>query len=389
VKILVISPAFPPVSSVGVVRMTSLTAYLVREGHEITVICDESNSQNSNGNDIYIPDGISIIRVPFGKKENSNRAILYKNTVETLLNAETYDVALITVGPYYTLRFCYKVFPKYGIKYILDFRDVGAFEHIKRTNIFRFVKIVVSRIFEGYFEFRSIANTEYVISVTEGWRKKKQNDYRLFKNKMLCIENGYDSERLKGIELPFHLANHKISIMGKLAYYSEHYATILFEALKIVAPLYDETQFVHICDEEIAVDNIMRKLEFEKKYYHVTGFLDYPQGIKLLSDSSINVIVDDRKAAMGTKIYDYLYLNRPIIYVGSPNTTISKFVSQFEYGFSCSTVEEVVYAIKYIFNNDISILDSKYIKENYSREHQNEKYTRLLESITNEDGING
>ena len=388
-KILVISPAFPPISSVGVVRMASLTAYLVKEGHEVTVICDEPTSQNSNGNDIYIPDRVSIIRVPFGIKENSNRTILYKNIVETLLNAKNYDVALITVGPYYTLRFCYKVFLKYGIKYILDFRDVGAFEHIKRTNVFRFVKIIASRIFEGYFEYRSIANAEYVVSVTEGWKTKKQNDYRLFRNKMLCIENGYDSERLKDFKLFTHKSNHKIAIMGKLAYYSEYYAKVLFEALKAVFPLYEDAIFMHICDREEAVYKIMEQLEFDTKCYCVTGFMDYLQGMKMLAESSINIIVDDRKEAMGTKVYDYLYLNRPIIYIGRPNTALSNFICQFEYGFVCTTIEEVSQTIKFIFDNKITILDSKYVKEDYSREHQNEKYKNLLEDIANGDDING
>ena len=380
-KILIISPAFPPISGVGVVRMSSLCTYLAKMNDDVTVICDEPNSENSNGNSIYVPNGIKIIRINCFQKSDRQKAALYYDTINSLLSQNKFDIALVTVGPYYTLRICYKLFNKFGLKYIIDFRDVGAFEHIRRHSIIQLGKIILSRIYEGYFEFMSIAYAKKVVSVTEGWKRKKKRDYFLFAKKMECIENGYDGERLSSITLPDSENRYTIAIMGKLAYYSANYAKILFSSLKKVFQKYEGAQFIHISDAEEKVNTVIRDTNLDLKYYKCTGFLDYTEGIKVLSTANIFVIVDDRKDAMGTKIYDYLYLNKPIIYVGNPNTALSRFVDKFENGFSCSTEKETIDAIEYIFKNNISRLDSNYEKSAYSREFQNVKYRKLMENI--------
>ena len=106
-KILIISPAFPPISGVGVVRMSSLCTYLAKMNDDVTVICDEPNSENSNGNSIYVPNGIKIIRINCFQKSDRQKAALYYDTINSLLSQNKFDIALVTVGPYYTLRICY------------------------------------------------------------------------------------------------------------------------------------------------------------------------------------------------------------------------------------------------------------------------------------------
>lgn len=380
-KILIISPAYPPISSVGVVRMSSLTSFLRDEGDEVTVLCDAPNSDNSNGNAIHVPEGISTVRIDCLKKNDREKVGLYRKALETVLNQNVFDIALVTVGPYFPLRFVVGVFRRHRVPYVIDFRDVGALDSFSRISFMQTIKVLLARAYEFFFEFRAIAASRAVVSVTEGWMKKKRRDYFLFAHKMHCIANGFDGDRLKTVAFSNTVQEYTLAIIGKLAYYSVTHAFALLAAIKELAPEYPGIMLLHICDREEIVDKMVKELGLSSEQYVSTGFMDYVQGVKLLSTAAAGVIVDSRKDAMGTKIYDYLFLNKPILYVGTSGTCLSSFVQQFENGFVCETKEEVVTALRTLFDCNKAVLDSRYDRENYSRESRNVEYRALLKSV--------
>ena len=58
-------------------------------------------------------------------------------------------------------------------------------------------------------------------------------------------------------------------------------------------------------------------------------FQDYATGIRKLQKADVCILIDIRKHAIGTKIYDYIYANKPIIYIGKKKTYLEKMVKSF------------------------------------------------------------
>ena len=112
--------------------------------------------------------------------------------------------------------------------------------------------------------------------------------------------------------------------------------------------------------------------------------MDYTKAMQEMSSSDILVIVDVRQHALGTKIYDYIYLNKPIIYLGPKHTDLSNFVLTFQNGYVCSNKQEVIDATNDIINQHKRDLANKEDVEKYSRSIQNKKYLNILELIRRE-----
>ena len=100
-----------------------------------------------------------------------------------------------------------------------------------------------------------------------------------------------------------------------------------------------------------------------------------------MSTVSICILIDVRKSGLGTKIYDYIYLNKPIIYIGKKGTDLASFVESFEYGFICETEEEIIQTIDFILSNKIKFLSNKNIKESMSK-CTKYKYYNLIKKLT-------
>jgi len=384
VKILIISPYYPPYASVAVVRMASLSRFLIDKGCEVTVLRNNFDDLDQNLKTTSIPKGVKIKSVNIKKRSRYITGFIegfksYRKNIRELFCKNKYDVVIISAGPFFTLPLCKIIKKEYGVKCIIDFRDLWIAEEIyKGINI----KTLISKILFYPIERSAIKYADAVVLVTKGWRNIMMKFYPKYRDKMELIYNGYDDELLNDINIIQDDIQQLLGVFGKMSYYSKEYAKILFSAVKKLKNKYKDLKIVQVGLYENETDAIIEEINFDPKDFNCTGFCDYVEGIQKMSTVSICILIDVRKSGLGTKIYDYIYLNKPIIYIGKKGTDLASFVESFEYGFICETEEEIIQTIDFILSNKIKFLSNKNIKGKYVRSVQNTKYYNLIKKLT-------
>ncbi|MGI5977065.1 MAG: glycosyltransferase [Candidatus Limivicinus sp.] len=377
-NILIVSPYFPPDKGIGTLRMESLAKYLLKQGCEVTVL---TNAKSCDSSSLLPEFKYSFVNVPAEDlgymREFIELQQLYKAAFEKLTDSKSFDAAVISGGPFYS--FDVALADENRLPCVLDFRDPWCFDYRPDKNFFN-IKTLLCRMLEIPMERRAVKAAAAVVTVTEGWKNKFRRLYHRQRDKFYTIANGYNDEVLDSITFPDKTEEHGFTVgaFGKLFYYTEKYSRVFLSALH---GMKDDIEILQVGEKEAEADRLLDESGLPENLLKSTGFLQYDEGIKELSRSDFFLIIDERKSAMGTKLYDYIYLNKPIVYVGPADTAIARTVSGFENGFACSSAEEVIQAIADIRKNHTVALTEKSIKADYSRSGQNKKYYALLKSL--------
>lgn len=378
-KILIVSPPFLKSDSVATVRMDSLVDFLMKKNNYITIVTDKVDYKREFSSNKHV----NIVEITH---TNTSQ---YRIMVKEILSKEQFDIMLITLGPYYTLPIVQDIKKEFNIKIILDYRDLWTFDFRGKwefINIFRLLK----RILSYFIEKKAMNSSDLVVTVTKRWQNKIIRYFFLEKDKVKLVSNGYDERFYLEIN-NLNLQKSKSKLLniysfGKLSYYSKRYTKMLFKALNLINKDSSVVKIYQIGNSEKYLDNCLKKFLNVKINFINLGYYNYSEGIKeLYTNANCFIIIDNRKGAIGTKIYDYIAINRPIIYIGPKNTDLSSFVQSFENGFSCQDCESIILAIKEIENS--AYLDIQQNYEKYARLYQNKLYYQLMMDLLGKENI--
>lgn len=381
-KILIVSPFFPPLATVAIVRVSSLAYEFLSRGHEITVIrnsYDESVEKLPNSDNKLLNLETYTVEVDGIRYFEASKR--YKQIFRKVMNKEKYDLVFITAGPYYTIPLCKIAKEEYNTKCVIDYRDLWVFDIRRKLDFIRPLNLAKKTVY-FQIERQNIKYADLVVTVTENWKRILEKVYR--SNNIEVISNGYDDKQLNRIdqEKDYPYKDYfVITAFGKLSYYSVEYGVKFFRAMKILSEKYPNLLVLHVGLPEKETEEAIKLSGFDKNKYINTGFINYSDGIRLLMNSDVNVIIDIRKGAMGTKFYDYVYVNRPLVYLGKKNTQLDNLVRSFENGFSCYQENDVVDAISKIKENGIELLTKVENVQKYARSKQNKRYLELINRL--------
>ena len=129
------------------------------------------------------------------------------------------------------------------------------------------------------------------------------------------------------------------------------------------------------------IDEAIQKYNIDPGAFEKMGLKEYSEGMSILGAADFFVVEDTSPDDVGTKIYDYIYWNKPIIAAVPPNIPLAKLISQFEHGYLCETSDDIERAIDDIIRNQYSVLDPSIDIAKYSRTYQNEKMEQLMIQI--------
>lgn len=384
-KVLIISPYFPPYSGVASIRMSSLSRFLIYKGADITVIKNSNKMYPCSSLKEDFIDKINIIEIDSANDENS-LVNCYFNALDSILDKEHFDVVIVSVGPFYTLPAVTKAYEKYKFKYIIDYRDLWIFNSSKKINSLR---VLLGKLL-GYFknikhyfkEYRAIMYSEGLVTVCEGDLNILKFAYYKFRSKMYVIKNGYDElEVINKTDFSFKKNEINIGHFGKLSIYSKDKAEVLFEALRHFDNKNIKINIVHIGQEENRIHDIVSKHDFNRNVYTNTGVVAYSEGIAILKEMDMCSLIHVHPTGYGTKIFDYIYVNKPIIAITSPNIAINSLIDNFSNAFICNNSADVINAIETVLQEKIRILDNNLNIGEYSRSNRNLEYYNLCKNI--------
>ena len=395
-KILLIGP-YAPHGQVGAIRVLSLSRFLVNAGHDVSVLCLSEKSvkkMDAKGLTATIPENVKLYTYDITTNCNSTvkktaiNAKEFRAVLRKLLLKERFDSAIVSVGPFYTLNALDEL-QRTKIPYILDYRDlnISSADKRKRKGVINKLKMILS--FPGMFsrEKKGLKNADYVTVVSEEMKNNLVDYFHVEKEKVFVAYNGFDDYLLS--EFSNAQSDNEyftIGYFGKLMYYNKDLTVKLFEAIDKLNSSNNTVKFLHIGPENPAINSYFTESGLNKTgWYSCTGQMDYAEGVQRLSNCDVCALEYAYYEGPGTKVFDYIYLNKPIIGVTKPGIPLEKLLKRFDNGFVCHDTNEVMKAIQEIRQRKIKCLiedeQPEAVIYGYSRSKQNEVFGKLLENV--------
>ena len=108
---------------------------------------------------------------------------------------------------------------------------------------------------------------------------------------------------------------------------------------------------------------------------------DIQQGL-LLGTADFFIVEDTSPDDVGTKIYDYIFFNKPVIAATPSDIPLAKLVRTFKNGYVCSTDKEVEEAMYKVVTEHPETLDESLDSKKYSRREQNQNIINRMKELT-------
>lgn len=382
-NVLMISPYFAPCTLVGALRMTSLAKYLVSQGVQVTVI--KAADAMIGPPDIAAGEPVEgVLYREFIADMNESKSVeaALLQAIDDMCAANHYDCCVASFGPFITASAVTAVQTRYHIPLVVDYRDPWLYHPMPcKTLKEKLLKWYVIVRFHG-LEKRLMEYCTAFVSVTPRCVQCMIDHYPALAAKSHCIYNGYTY-------VPENLAEKRdlvqtnIYILGKLSYYSPEGTKAFFQAVKNLMGKGHPIQVVHIGKEEPLVEEILRDIQFPMENFRAEGQQSYENAIAKARAADIFVAINRDPDGLETKVFDYIYLNKPIVAYGPPKSEFGELISHAENSFMCQTRDEMEAAIERIIVEKLTYLTKDdAFRASLSRAHQNERYYQLLRSIS-------
>lgn len=374
-KLLIVAPAFLPDRRVGAVRMGSLARYLLKKDVSITVITNRKDSV-----EIPVSKYIYVDTQETGRysEKFAHNEQLYLKAFNDEVDSEQYDAVIVSGGPFYTFSIA-KASKYKKIPCVLDFRDPWIFDYREAKEFFS-PKKLYTKIREIPKERAAVKAASAVVTVTDGWKQDFERYYPRQRGKFYTISNGYDDELLTDLHKADYNKQGKvvIGVFGKLFYYTEQYSKVFLNGIRKFA---DEVSVLQIGEREPEAGGLLAACNISSDLIKNTGFLPYKEGMEYLMNADVLMIIDVRANAIGTKIYDYIFLGKPIVFVGPRKTQFAGMIGKIPGNYICSTAEEVENAFTDILAGHVKKTNTEANIKDYARSSQNERWWNLLNEI--------
>ena len=392
-NILIISHSFHPFKYVSAKRMSALAVFLKQKGDDVTVICADKKEYGNNVYDYELND-LNIYHVVQNYSNKICQKIFrpsqYAETLKKVLSIKHIDLIIISAGPFNYLSIVKKIKEiNLSIKIVVDFRDIldGSDSN---NNHKGFLKRIGYRM-DLLAEKNAVKFADCIWVVSNSMKNYYSQRYKDFRYKFYNIQNGYDDiltskSTLSVIEkFTDYKRNDRvkfyIGVFGKFGWYDESYNGMLRE---VIEKLLEDNIFVIIRQYGFMEERLKQTLFVNNaSHYEYVESKGYEKDILELQKCDATIATSYLSEALGTKIFDYILINRPIIvYVPKKNSEMNRLVVNFENGYPCTNKRDVYNSIIELSRKDNLYLTSNHdLRSEYSRSNQFEKSYKLINDI--------
>jgi len=363
-KILFIAYYFEPYSGVGAKRISYWAKHLRRiEGNvtkcDVITAVPQNQKFDNIDNVFYLANTNQGLLRKFIKFDKGASWIFdLKKYVKRNIQKNGYDFVVLTGDPFLHF-FIVDDFKKLGIKTIIDFRDPFANNPrgIAKNTLIKKAKHFVLRKIENYF----LSKANYIISVNQYCVELFEN-YTKYLHKIKIIDNGYNEQIFKNINVQSHCKSEKniikLSYAGKL--YKDRNPQVFLKCLRS----FSDINFYHIGEQS-------EYIESDTKQIKSLGFMSYENTLQLLTTFDVCMIFTSGYSFESTtKIFDYIALNK-IIFIVTDGEVKTGQIYQITKGYpavywannNSNDIERVLKNIEKDINKDIFFNSYKYSRE--------------------------
>ena len=398
-KILLISPFFAPVSTVAAARMTSLVKHLQNK-HTVTVVTYDDTFYQRYPNFARkspLVDGIRYVYFDpiypvdrISHLKETERVLYY--TLSDELEKEHYDIILLSSGPVFPEAVISRIGKKYKIPYVIDFRDLDILDFFfskkqlsyNNSSLTRKVRRIIHDYVFQKFERKAVKRAVKIVVANPAHKDVLIRKYNLNPDKIVSILNGYDDNALNDFKSqPYEKDNHKfvIGIFGKISEYDTDRTQNLIRIFKRISEKYSNLIIWHIGSNDKSTADYAYQIGLSHEQYVHYGVMDYKDAMAIMQKADMFAMVFTHPNSLGTKIYDYIALNKPVVSMSVPGMAFEKEFSVFK-NICISENDEVIQDfICHIINDKISVLDEHIDIKKYARSSNNTKYEELLTKL--------
>jgi hypothetical protein len=423
-KILILAHDFPPKQSVGAERPFGWYKYLPKYGFDPTVVTINQDSITIEQkraidpkNSVFWTEPNYTFRDKFILKYGSRYALLRRFLslviflfefvsfkfdskrgiyfeAHKLLQKQKFDIIIATGEPFILFKYASLLSNEFGVPWIADYRD----EWVKNPTVRNKVVLFFTDIYKIFFERKYLKNVTTFTTVNNDI--KKNTEIRTKVKMSRIIENGVDLDIIEFKNYKPEKSNDFIIAYAGILYD--------FDYLKIFSAAFDrfmkdnqmpknvKIHFYGIRKQKSKAIDDAEKLNL--KYPKNVFIFDFLEIKKLASEISkaslfLNLIAaDPSKGNIGTKIYLYAALRKPVLSIPSLKISESNFFPNRNIHFISFKENEIFdylnnLYLKFVTGESIitDITDEEVF--NLSREKSTANLSQLLLSIINENKI--
>lgn len=375
-KILLLSPCFAPDTAVGALRMSSLARYLLAHGDQVTVLREIKSGKVENGHRCF---GAEYIEVDVTNHSYEQNIAAFSAAAEQLCQREIFDCCIASFGPYYTIQAAERIAREYCIPLIVDYRDLWLYNPRPALSLKAFIAKHVFRVTRRGLERELLKSCSAFVSVTPKSIELMTSHYSFLKGKSVCIYNGHElsAERISG---PSEHDDIVICFLGKFSYYSAEYAEEILSGISKLSHSGVPVRIIHVGEPE-NVGEMLKKYELDNKYTEC-GYKPYDEAIQIASQADIFAEVNCSKYELGTKVFDYIAMNRPLIVAAPPDSELEYLLKDAENAYVCQQREQIYSALKTIVNSHAKKMTVQPgFSEKFSRERSNAEFRCLIKNV--------
>ena len=406
-NILVISYKFPPMGGIGTRRWAKFAKYLAKDGYRVHILTINYNKiDNVNWlHDVEDNENIIIHRVNSGyplwlMTLSSNRYLAWFQKVLNVILKRTFfymDVAQNWAK--YMLPEAKKIIKDNGIKnvivtspphsiaYYASYLKIDL-PHIQLIQDFRdnwnddvpyeypqTLKFFWQKEKSAYMEWFVVKYSDIIMNVTQDITDRVANKFKEYEDKFITIYNGYDKDDIENLKFNTKTHNNKIKIvyagglgLGRI----EAIEMILDILLEIDKSIREKFKIdVYSSYNSSKLDSKYEKLLKEK----VICFHSFVSPKKIFNiinmyDYTLSINSPLYPYAFGTKVFDYMLLNKRIIHF-SNGGELSKKLKEFNQIVVSYNKEEVKKMLELLLKNQnlqASVDYSEFDLENITRD---------------------
>mgnify|MGYP001765572106 CR=1 FL=1 len=111
------------------------------------------------------------------------------------------------------------------------------------------------------------------------------------------------------------------------------------------------------------------------------GFLEYEAGMALMSEMDLLLVNHRSPLLVGTKAYDAIRLNRPVLALCRPGDALARLLRPFRHAYLATSAAEAAASLGEIARLRPGCLDPGLDPRPYSREQQARDFLPLLDSL--------
>lgn len=433
-RVLFCAYIFPPLGGAGVQRSLKFVKYLRKFGYEPIVLTVGKHS-NQTGEDYTLLDeveDVQIIRIDLEKflpealsKEeqqeifnlyagiiqseewlntyseiinNGNNLKLIPDNqicwvndclrqIEEKVNLSEIDIVFTTGQPFSAFILGYYLKNKYRMKWVQDYRDPWGSNDFYIKNYYQ--NDTYTMKLQQQLEKVLVSASDAIIVVAKGLINEFAEKYRVDKNKIIEITNGYDEDDFKSIVVP-EVQNSKFTLCYNGSLYGDRTPLNLLKALNnLIEKDYVKKDSVIWTFNGTIENRWKRELEENDKYNIIryTGYLDHLQSIKKAMKADVLLFfgLEGKGAEIGYsgKIFEYIRMQKPILAFSGNGGVVDEMLIETKTGvnFEYEDIENIEKHILELYRNwkndknDFSPDSSKIQK--YSREN----ITKMLSEV--------